>query len=494
MPSRVDERYLRSSETITRVGDEVRRRERTCAEVVETCLARIEELEPLVHAWVIVDREGARAQARRLDEELAAGVWRGPLHGIPIGIKDLVDVAGFATTAGSPLLANNIAARDATIVARLREAGAVIVGKTVTTQFASFDPPVTRNPWDFARTPGGSSSGSAAAVACGMCLGAIGSQTGGSITRPASYCGGAGCKPTYGLLSADGVMPLAPSMDHPGPIARTVGDLAILLAAIAGSNASPSLPGVAATQPLALSAGKEGWGEEGRTGDGTREQSLTPALSPQAGRGRSVVPDDSTASARATCQPPRLGLLRGLFWDRAEEVTCRMIEDVAARFQHAGAEVREAPLPESFGDVLRSHRVIMAVEAAVTHHERFVRNRESFLPKIRGLIEEGLAAAATDYARARQHQQSLSREVLSCFDGVDALLTPATTGPAPDTSTTGDPIFNSPWSFTGLPTVSFPTPTGQDALPLAIQLVGRPLGEAELFRWAQWCERLFCES
>jgi aspartyl-tRNA(Asn)/glutamyl-tRNA(Gln) amidotransferase subunit A len=401
--------------------------------VVGACLARIEDLEPQVHAWVIVDREGASAQARRLDEELAAGNWRGPLHGIPIGIKDLVDVAGFATAAGSPLLANNIAARDATIVARLRAAGAVILGKTVTTQFASFDPPVTRNPWDFARTPGGSSSGSAAAVACGMCLGAIGSQTGGSITRPASYCGVAGCKPTYGLVDADGVLPLAPSMDHPGPIARTVDGLAMLLDAIAG--------------PMA-------------------------------------------AHAPTTDGPPRFGLVRGLFWDRAEETTRRMLDDVVVRFQRAGAPVREAPLPDSFGDVLRSHRVIMAVEAAVTHQPRFVRSRESFLPKIRGLIEEGLAAAATDYARARQHQQSLSREILSCFDGVDVLLTPATTGPAPDTSTTGDPMFNSPWSFTGLPTVSLPIPAGQDALPLAIQLIGRPRGETELLRWAQWCERL----
>src|SRR5262245_44432325 len=222
------------NETIAKVGSELRERSRTSVSVVEHCLQRIDEFESRVHAWVIVDRRGAIDQARRLDAEMQTGRWRGPLHGIPIGIKDIVDVAGFPTAAGSPLLKDNVATSDATIVKRLRDAGAVILGKTVTTQFASFDPPATCNPWNLARTPGGSSSGSAAAVACGMCLGAIGSQTGGSITRPAAYCGVAGCKPTYGRVSTVGVLPLAPSMDHPGPIARTVLDLAILLDAIAG--------------------------------------------------------------------------------------------------------------------------------------------------------------------------------------------------------------------------------------------------------------------
>jgi aspartyl-tRNA(Asn)/glutamyl-tRNA(Gln) amidotransferase subunit A len=463
MPGRVDDRYLRSSETIANVGDQVRRGERSCVDVVESCLARIEELEPLVRAWVIVDRAGARDQARRLDAELAAGNWRGPLHGIPIGIKDLVDVAGFVTAAGSPLLADNVAARDATVVARLRQAGAVILGKTVTTQFASFDPPATRNPWNFERTPGGSSSGSAAAVACGMCLGTIGSQTGGSITRPASYCGVAGCKPTYGLVSADGVMPLAPSMDHPGPIARTVADVAILLDAIADPTQAPKELVVGRASRLPASS----------LVDNDRLEACP------------------TARVEAKGGPPRLGLLRGLFWDQAEEVTRRMLDDVTAGFRRAGAEVTEVALPSSFTDVLRSHRVIMAVEAAVTHHDLFARHADSFLPKIRGLVEEGLAAAATDYARARQHQQSLSLEILSCFDGGDALLTPATIGPAPDTSTTGDPTMNSPWSFTGLPTVSFPVfgRSAPDAPGLALQLVGQPHAERALLCCAQWCKR-----
>jgi aspartyl-tRNA(Asn)/glutamyl-tRNA(Gln) amidotransferase subunit A len=434
-------------ESIAAVSELVRRRERSSVELVEQCLRRIDEVESRVRAWVIVDRAGAMDQARKLDAELAAGRSRGPLHGIPIGIKDILDIAGFSTAAGSALLANNYAKTDSTIVERLREAGAVILGKTVTTQFASFDPPETRNPWNFDRTPGGSSSGSAAAVACGMCLGAIGSQTGGSITRPASFCGVAGCKPTFGRVSTAGVMGLAPSMDHPGPIARCVRDLAILLDAIAGPDSRDPL---CSTEP----------------------------------------PPHTTASlGRPLDRPPRLGVLRDLFWDRADEASRESLTRTTDALKARGAPVRDVALPASFSDVLRSHLVIMSVEGAVEHATLFQQHRADYLPKIRGLIEQGLGTAAPDYVRAKRHQQLLSREMLSCFDDTDVLLTPATIGPAPDTSTTGDPAFNSPWSFTGLPTVSFPTGLSPDGMALAVQCIGRPFGEADLLRNALWCEQ-----
>src|SRR6266478_5368146 len=221
---------------IHQAADEIRQGRLSPTELLDPCLAQIDRHEPRVRAWVFVDRESARAQCEQLTQELSRGQNRGPLHGIPLGIKDIYDVFDWPTAAGSRLWAQSIARRDATVVERLRQAGAVFIGKTVTTQYASFDPPPTRNPWHPGRTPGGSSSGSAAALACGMCLGALGSQTGGSITRPASYCGVAGCKPSYGRVSASGIVPLAPSMDHPGPIARSVRDLAILLQAIAGSD------------------------------------------------------------------------------------------------------------------------------------------------------------------------------------------------------------------------------------------------------------------
>src|SRR5690242_18946301 len=218
--------------TIHAAAADIRAGRLSPVDLLESCLGRIDRLEERVRAWVLVDRDGARAEARRLADELKRGQYRGPLHGIPIGIKDIFDVFDWPTAAGSRLWANSVARQDATVVRKLREAGAVFVGKTVTTQYASFDPPPTRNPWDLTRTPGGSSSGSAAAVATRMCLGALGSQTGGSITRPASYCGVAGCKPSYGYVSCHGVVPLAHSMDHPGPIARCVRDLAILLQTI----------------------------------------------------------------------------------------------------------------------------------------------------------------------------------------------------------------------------------------------------------------------
>ena len=219
-------------ETIVGTARRLRAGELTCQDVLRECLDRIDQMEPAVRAWVLVDREGAEAQAKHLDEELAAGKGRGPLHGIPIGVKDIIDVKGLPTGNGLAgqrwVRPSEPAAEDAFIVARLREAGAIILGKTVSTPFAWIDPPVTRNPWNFDRTPGGSSSGSAAAVACGMCLGALGTQTGGSITRPAAFCGVAGMKPTYGQISTEGITPLAPSLDHPGPIARSVADLRLM--------------------------------------------------------------------------------------------------------------------------------------------------------------------------------------------------------------------------------------------------------------------------
>jgi aspartyl-tRNA(Asn)/glutamyl-tRNA(Gln) amidotransferase subunit A len=416
-------------------------------ELLDTCLEQIDRYESRVHAWVFLDPELARSQAETAAMELRQGRWRGPLHGIPIGIKDIFDVYDWPTAAGSRLWAQSVARQDATAVRRLRHAGAVFLGKTVTTQYASFDPPPTRNPWNTARTPGGSSSGSAAAVACGMCLGALGSQTGGSITRPASYCGVAGCKPTFRRVSTAGVVPLAPSMDHVGPIAGSVRDLVILLQTVAGRDAQD------------------------------------PGCSDQA------VPDYLARLAQAPA-PLRLARLRGLFDDLAEPAVHKLMDHVTDLFRAQGAEVSEVALPAGFAEVLSSHRTVMAVEAAAYHGPRLRRHPDDYAPKIRELLEEGLACPAPEYARCKELQQQLAVEMLSCFEGVDVLLTPATTGGAPDAATTGSPAFNSPWSFTGLPTVSFPAERDQEGMPLAIQLVGRPWLEAELLAAAAWCERV----
>jgi aspartyl-tRNA(Asn)/glutamyl-tRNA(Gln) amidotransferase subunit A len=398
---------------------------------VDQCLAQIDAWESKVHAWVTIDREGALARARELDHDLGEGKVRGPLHGIPLGIKDLFDVAGWPTLAGAPWLPSPPAAADAPVVARLRKAGAIILGKTVTTQFACFDPPETRNPWNLERTPGGSSSGSAAAVAAGMCLAATGSQTGGSITRPASFCGVAGCKPTFGLIPLEGVYPLAASLDHPGPIARSVGDLALLLEVMAEQSVACPTPYV----------------------------------------------------------PPRLGRLRGMFAERAEPASLAVFEDSLGRLVRAGATVSDATLPDKFGNVLDCHRVLMTVELAALHEPILLKHRRDYLPCVRGLIEEGLEVPATRYARTKQHQAQLCRDMAEAFRGVDALACPATIGPAPTWETTGSPAFNSCWSYTGLPVVSFPIGLSPDGLPLAMQLVGRAHDEATLFAVAEWCER-----
>jgi Asp-tRNA(Asn)/Glu-tRNA(Gln) amidotransferase A subunit family amidase len=431
--------------TLHAAAEQIRLGRLSPLELLDSCLARIDRLEPHVHAWVFIDRDAARAQAEQLTGELRRGHQRGPLHGIPLAIKDIFDVFDWPTAAGSRLWAQSVARRDATAVQRLRQAGAVFLGKTVTTQYASFDPPVTRNPWDLQRTPGGSSSGSAAAVACGMVPAALGSQTGGSITRPASYCGVAGCKPTYGRVSTAGVLPLAASMDHIGPIATCVRDLALFLQVIAGPDPIDPL---CADRPV----------------------------------------PDYLASLSGPLPAPRLGRLRGLFEERADPAMRSIMEEVTARFRDSGATVIDLALPVAFAEVVTRHRVVMAVESAAFHEPRLRRHPEDYEPNIRSLLEEGLACPAPRYALCKEHQRDLSRAMLACFANVDALLTPATTDPPPDATTTGDPAFNSPWSYTGLPTVSFPAGWTADGLPLCIQLVGAPWSEAELFAVSAWCE------
>jgi aspartyl-tRNA(Asn)/glutamyl-tRNA(Gln) amidotransferase subunit A len=425
--------------TIHAAAEEIRNGQLSPVELVKSCLERIERCEDRVHAWVLIDREGALARAEECSREIERGGWRGPLHGIPVAIKDIFDVFDWPTAAGSRLWKNSIARQDAKVVRRLRQAGAVFLGKTVTTQYASFDPPPTRNPWNLTRTPGGSSSGSAAALACGMCLGALGSQTGGSITRPASYCGVAGCKPTFGRIPIDGVVPLAPSMDHVGPMARCVRDLQILMRAIAGAYIAPCWP---------------------------------------------VRPDPPVDRGLY----PRVGRLRGLFDHRADSAVAEMMQQVCAQLGKKGATIIDVPEPAAFAEVLPRHRTVMAVESAAYHQERLRRHPEDYDPRIRALIEEGLNCPAPEYARCKEHKDLLCSEMGPCFYDVDALLAPATTSPAPDAATTGDPAFQSPWSYTGIPTISFPVGLSAEGLPLAIQLAGRPWSEDKLFGVAIWCE------
>jgi aspartyl-tRNA(Asn)/glutamyl-tRNA(Gln) amidotransferase subunit A len=406
----------------------------TPVELVDQCLARIDRYESLVRAWVVVDRDGAREQAERLTGELKRGQNRGPLHGIPIGVKDIIDVFDLPTGCGSQLWANSVARQDAAVVKRLRQAGAVILGKTVTTAYAFLDPPVTRNPWDLARTPGGSSSGSAAAVACGMCLAALGTQTGGSLTRPAAFCGVGSLKPSTGRVGVEGVLPLAPTLDHVGVMANCVGDLAILLPVVAG---------------LAR-----------------------------------------RAPAPERARLPQFGRLRGLFDELAAPEVRSFMDRVQADLQAAGAVVEDVMPPPGFRELLPRHRQMMAVEAAAYHAERLRRHPDDYPPKIRELIEEGLAAPAIEYRQSLIHRNEMALEVdHSVASGLDAFLTPATVGPPPDRSTTGDASMNAPWSYTGNPTVGLPIGSADGGPPLSIQLVGHRYLDTALIAIAGWCEQ-----
>jgi aspartyl-tRNA(Asn)/glutamyl-tRNA(Gln) amidotransferase subunit A len=407
-------------------------------DLVDTCLERIDQLDSTLRAWVVVDRDGARADADRLGAEAAAGRYRGPLHGVPIGVKDLLDVRGMPTRAGSQITDPNPVPEDSRVVAHLRDAGAILLGKTVTTEFAWIDPPPTRNPWNVSRTPGGSSSGSAAAVAANMCLAAVGSQTGGSLTRPASYCGVASCKPTWGLVSTEGILPMSRRLDHVGPIAQSVVDLAYML--------------------------------DGMT------------------RGHGLV--DRFAKLLSEDKPPRLGQIAEFFNDHASPEIVEATTAALAALRRSGANIVTAALPDGFAEVHVMHRRIMSADTARVHAQRFPSASGQHPPYLRSLLEEGHRVTDEAYQEAVAHQERFQRAADSLFNGFDALVTPATPTTAPSAlPTTGDPIFNSPWSYSGLPTVSIPCGVAPDGLPIALQLIGSRGDDANLLAVAAWCER-----
>jgi aspartyl-tRNA(Asn)/glutamyl-tRNA(Gln) amidotransferase subunit A len=340
------------------------------------------------------------------------------------------------TEAGSRLLRGARPEQDAALVARLRGGGAVILGKTVTTEFACFDPAATRNPWHLEHTPGGSSSGSAAAVAAGMCFAAVGSQTGGSIIRPAAYCGVAGLKPSFGAVPMDGVVPVSEHLDHVGPIARSASDLWPMFAAMTG----------------------------------VRETSTI--LEP--------VPAAPTLHLPDT------------YFDEHADPSVRAVTTAACRqLATAGATLSTLPLPRSFGQTHVMHRCIMAVDAAEIHFQSFTQQMDAYGPQIRGLLEEGLSTFAVDYALALRHQPQFQKDIQAVVRDDIVVLTPATPAAAPrGLESTGDPSFNSPWSYAGLPVVTIPCGLTEDGLPCGLQLVGAADHERHLLAVAAWCEHV----
>ena len=420
----------------------------TSVELAESLLERIETYDSELQAWVTVDREEVLSEARRRDEERDAGDIQGPLHGVPVGLKDIFYTEGMKTTACSPIYEDFVPGYDATCVAMLKEAGAIVLGKAVTTEFASGDPSRTRNPWNPAHTPGGSSSGSAAAVSAGMCSAALGSQTGGSTGRPAAYNGIVGLKPTYGRISCYGVVPLSWSLDTVGILTRSVEDAAIMLQAMAGYD---------------------------RNDPGSHD---------------APVPD-YLAEMRSVDRPPRIGLIREFFYDRSSPEVREHTDAVARRLAETGAEVIETGLPDSFGQSHECQRITSSVEAAAFHEENFMARPDDYGPRIRASIEAGMETSAVRYAQAQRMRDGFRTDIVDALRGVDAALMPATPEPAPrDLSTTGDPAFQSPWTLAGLPAIVIPSGMSESGLPIAAQLAGAPWQDGKLLGVARWCENV----
>jgi len=398
----------------------------TSTALVRSCLARIALREPTVGAWEHLDPDQALAEARRRDAERPLG----PLHGVPLGVKDIIDTFDMPTRCGSPIYRDRRPAWDAAAVALARGAGAVVLGKTVTTEFAYFQPGKTANPRDPRHTPGGSSSGSAAAVADRMVPAAFGTQTAGSVIRPAAFCGVVGYKPSYGAFSLAGVKSFSPSFDTLGLFARSVEDMALLRAALL---AAPSA--------------------------------------------RSALPR----------RPPMVGLCRTHEWRHAEPAAQRAVLDTAERLRAGGACVDEVELPQAFARLVETQESIMAFEAARAYaHERLCHG-EQLSAALRRLLDAG-ADIPLDAYRAALAEAAAARRVLSgAFAGRDVLLAPSAVGEAPrGLGATGDPLFNRMWTLLHVLSLTLPAYVGPRGLPLGIQIVGRPRDDARLLQWGRW--------
>lgn len=420
-------------------------------QLVEACLARVDEIDAQVQAWAFLDPEYARQQARSLDQLRLEGKSIGPLHGVPVAIKDIFDTADMPTENGSVLHAGRTPSRDATAVALLRAAGAVIMGKTVTTEFAYFSPGKTRNPHNPEHTPGGSSSGSAAAVAANMVPLGIGSQTNGSTIRPAAYCGVIGFKPSHGLISRHRVSPLSRTLDHVGLFARSIDDIALLTEQLVAFD----------------------------------ENDLDT-------RPRARIPFVDVAAEEPPLEPT-FAFIKTPMWERTDDETR---EGFAEIVEHLGAQVEEVELFPSALDAWQWHQTIMAAEMAFNLKREWKNGRERLSEQLRTQIERGKQVLATDYQRALRQIDPLHESLLELFEQrYDAILTPAAPSAAPKgLASTGDPAFCTLWTLCGMPCISLPLLQSSNGLPIGVQLIGPRGGDAKLLRTARWLAGKLAQS
>ncbi|HEX6670221.1 MAG TPA: amidase [Gemmatimonadales bacterium] len=458
--------------TATEATRRIRAGRVTPTALLDACVARIDACDPEIRAWVHLDREEAFRAAQEREREVGLGRSAGALHGIPVALKDIIDVSGLPTTAGAGPFAHRTPSTDATVVARLRAQGAVVLGKVTTTAFAYLDPIPTRNPWNLAHTPGGSSSGPAAAVAARMVPLALGTQTVGSVLRPAAYCGVVGFKPSYGRISTAGVVPLAWSLDHLGIFSRSVEDAALALEVMAGADAAD----------------------------------------PRS----SAAPVDAYLAGLMNPPAPRLGFLRPLL-ERTSPDMAAHLESAVQTFQAHGAQIVDVTLPPSFGHDVGARstnaapqaamprdahapafsgihdvgRTVLEAEAAAAHHALFAAHADAYPPKIRQALERGREIPAMAFLLAQEARHRFRAEATAIAVRFDALLTPTVGAPAPKgLESTGDPYFCAPWSSAGMPAMALPSGLAGDGLPLSVQLVGAPFAEARLLAAAAWCERV----
>jgi Asp-tRNA(Asn)/Glu-tRNA(Gln) amidotransferase A subunit family amidase len=418
----------------------------TSEELVQGCLEQIRALEPRVQAWQFLDEEHALAQARALDERKRNGEPLGPLHGVPVGVKDIIDTADMPTENGTVLHKGRTPRDDAGVVTQLRAAGAVILGKTVTTECAYFNPGKTRNPHNPEHTPGGSSSGSAAAVASSMVPLALGSQTAGSVIRPAAFCGVYGFKPTHGLIPRHGILQLSRTLDHVGLFSRSIDDIALLLEQLQGYNErDPD------TRPRARVDFQRICNEE-------------PPLEPM------------------------FAFIKTPHWERADAD----LKEAYAELQEAlGAQIEEVELFPSASEGWDWQRTIMEAEMSANLEPLWLAGKDKLSERLRGLMERGRETRVIDYQRTLRRIAPTIESFDELFrERYDAILTPPALGTAPQgLGATGDPAFCVLWTLLGMPAITLPLMQGANGLPLGVQLVGRRNYDARLLRTARWLEK-----
>ena len=409
-------------------------------ELVEACLARIAATEPAVQAWAWLDGAHALDQARALDKRRQAGLPIGALHGLPVGLKDIIDTKGIPTANGTPIDAGRVPAEDAWIVARLKAEGAIVMGKTVTTECAYIHPGKTMNPHNGGHTPGGSSQGSAAAVAAGMVPLAIGTQTGGSVIRPASYCGVVGFKPSFGLIPRNGILMQSPFLDTVGVFAKTVEDCALLAEVLTGYD------------------------------PGDRATAMVP------------VPRMLDVALSAVPVKPAFAFARLPGYGDADPQMRGAIEELAGLLP----EGFEVPL-SGFDEVAALRQRINFAEMAKCYYALERRGREQMSEPLRAALDEGKAVLARDYIAALDWRDLMNVALGEIFDRCDAIITPAALGPAPaGLGSTGSALFNGLWTLAGVPAITLPLFTSEEGLPMGVQLVGRRGDDARLLRTARW--------